>query len=67
MLERALRRCNQGQLDESGLARGVVDPLSGFAKVGGLGPEDVGDEGLRIAVVEREPSGLDLYHDAVAG
>jgi len=37
----------------------VVNALGGFAKVGGLGPEDVGHERLRIAVVQREPSGLD--------
>src|SRR5277367_4273823 len=56
---------DQGKLDESGLGGRVVDALRGFAIVGGLGPENIGDEGLRIAVVEREPTGLDLYHDAV--
>ena len=45
----------------------MIDALGGFAVVGGLGPENVGDEGLRVAVVEREPAGLDLDHDAVAG
>ena len=41
--------------------------LGGFLVVGGLGEEDVGDEGLGVAVVEGEPCGLDLDHDAVAG
>ncbi len=45
----------------------MVDALGGFAIVGGLGPENVGDERLRIAVVKREPARLDLHHDAVAG
>src|SRR6266704_4451131 len=55
------------QLDKGYLARGVVDALGGFAKVAGLGPENVGNESLGIAVVEREPARLNLHHDAVAG
>src|SRR3546814_19658702 len=31
----------------------------------GFRQEDVGDEGLRIAVIERELARLDLHHDAV--
>src|SRR3546814_9499564 len=31
----------------------------------GLGEEDVGDESLRVAVVERELARLDLHHDPV--
>ena len=45
----------------------MVDALGGFAVVGWLGPENVGDEGLGVAIIEREPTGLDLDHDAVAG
>ena len=41
--------------------------LRGFFVVLGLGPENTGDEGLGITVVEREPAGLYLDHDAVAG
>jgi len=37
-----------------------------LAIVGGL-PKDVGHKRLWITVVEREPAGLDLHHDAVAG
>src|SRR5216684_48931 len=61
-------RCgDQWQFDESDLAGRMVDALGGFAIVGGLGPENVVNESLRIAVVEREPAGLNLHHDAMAG
>src|SRR5713226_3291149 len=60
-------RCgDQWQFDESDLAGRMVDALGGFAIVGGLGPENVGNESLRIAVVEGEPARLNLHHDAVA-
>ena len=59
--------CDDRQLDGAGFARRMVDALGGFPVVLRLGPEDVGDEGLRVAVVEREPARLDLHHDAVAG
>src|SRR5580692_5140041 len=58
---------DQREFDEAGIAGAMVNALSGFAIVGRLGPEDVGDEGLRVAVVEREPARLDLHHDAMAG
>ena len=45
----------------------MVDPLLGFAIIPWLRPEDVRDKGLRVAIVEREPAGLYLHHDAVAG
>src|ERR1700730_10947864 len=45
----------------------MVDALGGFTIVAGFSQEDVGDEGLRVAVVEREPTGLDLDHDAMTG
>ena len=38
-----------------------------FHEILGLGEHDVRYEGLRVAIVEREPGGLDLHHDAVAG
>jgi len=44
----------------------VVDALGGFFVVVGLGPENVGDEGLRIAIVKGEPAGLNLDHYFVA-
>jgi hypothetical protein len=53
---RALLGDNYWEFDEGGVGWGVVDALGGFAIVGGFCPEDVGDEGLRIAVVEREPT-----------
>jgi len=58
---------DEGEIDEAGVGGGVVDALGGFAVVGGLGPENVGDESLGIAVVEGEPARLDLDHDAMAG
>src|SRR2546429_3240716 len=45
----------------------MVDALSGLAIVTRLGPENVGNERLGIAVVEWKPGGLDVDHDAVAG
>ena len=45
----------------------MVDALGGLFVVLGLGPEGVGYEGLGVAVVEGEPAGLDLDHEAVAG
>ena len=54
---------NHRQLDEARLLRGVVDALGGLTIVGRLGPEDIGHERLRVAVVQREPARLDLHHD----
>ena len=58
---------DDGQADEAGCAGGSPDALRGLLVVGGFGVKDVGDEGLRVAVVEREEGGLDLDHDAVSG
>jgi hypothetical protein len=58
--------CNR-QVD---VARGfglVKYPLRGLHVIRGLGKEDVGHKGLRVAIVEREPARLDLHHDPVAG
>src|SRR5262245_53937450 len=44
----------------------MINPLRGLAVFLRLGPEDVGREGLRIAVVKREPARLNLRHYAVA-
>ncbi len=46
------------------MGRGV-DALGGGVEVAGLGFHDVGDEGLRVAVVEGEPGALDLDYDFV--
>src|SRR6266567_8314031 len=54
------------QLDKCGLAKGVIDALGGFAIVGGLGPENVGNESLGIVVVQRNPARLDLHHAPLA-
>ena len=59
------RLLDHRQLDEARLAGGVVDPLRRLPVIARLGPEDIGDEGLRIAVVQREPARLDLHHDPV--
>jgi len=61
----ALRGDNR-QFYEAAPVWRVVDALGGFLEVARLGPEDIGDESLRIPVVEREPAGLDLHHYSVA-
>src|SRR5215510_5715637 len=43
----------------------VVDPVSGFLKIGFGGVVDV-DEFLRVAVYQREPTALNLNHDLVS-
>src|SRR5262245_4812328 len=53
------------QLDEAGLIRSAIHALRCLAIVPRLSEENVVDEGLRVAVVKREPAGLDLHHDAV--
>src|SRR5580704_536443 len=58
---------DQRKFDEAAVSGAMVYALSGLAIIGRLGPEDVGHEGLRVAVVEREPARLDLHHDAMAG
>ena len=52
-----LRRDDR-QFDEAGLLRRVIHALHGLAIVGRLGPEDVRDERLRVAVVQRETSSI---------
>ena len=44
-----------------------VDPEGPGAEVRLLRLEDAGHEGLRVAVVEREPAALHLDQDAVVG
>ena len=60
-------RSHEGKIDEARLIDRVEDVLSGFPVVGGSCEEDGGNEGLWVSIVEREPTGLDLDHDAVAG
>ena len=55
-----LRKLNQARV-----LRRMPDALSGFDEVFGSGEHDVWDVSLRVAVVKREPSGLDLHHDPV--
>src|SRR2546423_13820364 len=62
-----LRSCHHRQLHEACLTRRVVDTLRSFAVIPGFCPENVGHESLRIAIIQREPTGLNLYHDAVSG
>ena len=64
--ESASGRRHHRQLDEARLAGRVIDPLRRLAVVRRLRAEDVRHEGLRIAIVEREPARLHLHHDAVA-
>src|SRR5277367_2869112 len=66
-MAKAMRLRDYWEIDEGGVAGSVIDALRGFYVVGGLGVKNVGDEGLRVAVVEREERGLHLNHDAMAG
>jgi len=62
-----LRRRYKRQLNEAPRRRRVVHPLCGFSIVLGLGPEDVGNESLRVTIVQGKPARLHLHHDAMAG
>src|SRR5580765_7692352 len=64
---RISRGWDDRKVDKGGLIRRVIDALGSLAVVDGFCPENVGDEGLRVAVIQREPAGLDLHHDAMAG
>ena len=66
LIRRRCRSLRQGHdFDARGVSFGAVDTLSGFLVVGLFRLEDVGNEFLRVAVVDGEPSALDLHHDAV--
>src|SRR5687767_13880048 len=45
-----------------GIAR-VIDAMRGPLVILALGPSDVGHEALRVAVVERKPTALNLHHN----
>src|SRR2546428_13842589 len=55
------------QLNEARLIRQVVDTLRSFAVIPGFCPENVAHKRLRIAIIQGEPTRLDLDHDAVSG
>lgn len=42
------------------------DALSGDLEIVGRSNHNIGDESLRVAVIEREPTALDLHHDFVS-
>lgn len=54
-------RVHQWQFDVAFLAGGVVDALRCLPAIFRLCPEDIGNKSLGIAVVKREPTGLDLH------
>src|ERR1035441_5058503 len=54
------------QPNRAGPIRGSENRLGRFHIVLRLGQKDVGDVGLRVSVVEREPTGLNLHHDPMA-
>ena len=54
-------RVHQWQFDVAFLAGGVVDALCCLPAIFRLCPEDIGNKSLGIAVVKREPTGLDLH------
>ena len=61
-----LLRPPEREFDEACLARRMVDALRGLFIILRVCQENVRNECLRIAVVERKPGGLDLHHHAVA-
>ena len=64
---RRSRRVHQRHFKRGIVAGAGVDGDGGRLIVGGLGFHDVGHEGLRVAVIEREPGALDFDHHRVAG
>src|SRR5215467_4790076 len=57
-------RCDR-QFDEAYVPGLAEDSMFGLSEIARLGPENVRHERLRVAVVEREPAGLNLHHDPV--
>src|SRR3984885_8418772 len=58
--------CNR-QVDIARRIGFMKHALRGFHIVGRFGEENIGHEGLGVAVVEREPTRLHLHHDPVTG
>ena len=58
---------HHGQLERGVVAGAGVDGDGRGFVVRGFGLHDIGHEGLRIAIVEREPGALNFDHDGVAG
>src|SRR5436853_7170475 len=52
------------QLHEACLTWRVVNTLLSFPVIPVFCPENVGHDSLRIAIIQRERTGLNLYHDA---
>src|SRR5262245_34998323 len=61
----ALACPDDGQLHEAAVIGCVVDALRRLPVIPWFGPENIGYEGLRVAVVQGEPARLDLHHDPV--
>src|SRR5713101_1692729 len=59
-----MRTCPFARNNPRGLPLGVIHALGGLHKIRRLRIRNV-DEGLRVAVGEREPRTLNLHHDAV--
>ena len=49
------------------MAGGVVNALGGLLIIPWLSQKDIGNELLRVSIVEREPCRLDLDHQAMTG
>ena len=60
---RAVAAGTTGSSMKLAVAPAPIDALRRLHVVRRLGEEDVRHEGLRVAVVEREPARLDLHHD----
>src|SRR5207245_9859712 len=55
------------QMQGGWLTSAGVGTVGSLAVIPGVWPGNVGHEKLPIAIIKREPTGLDLYHDAVSG
>ena len=56
---------NHRKADAAGMAGGVVNALGGLLIIPWLSQKDIGNELLRVSIVEREPCRLDLDHQAM--
>ena len=56
---------NHRQVDVAGLTLGVVHALRRLHVIFGARKKNVGHKRLRITVIQREPTGLNLHHDPV--
>src|SRR5438876_6840676 len=60
-----LPRRDQRQLNKTCFAGQMINPLCSFLKISRLRPKDVLHKRLRVAIIERKPTRLNLDHDSM--